>query len=335
MTPETNDLRDQCNIIIYTGEANSGKAVEVRVDRDTVWLSQRQLAELLDTTPDNVGLHLKNIFSDGELAEEATTEEISVVQTEGKRSITRRVRHYNLDAIISVGYRVNSKRGVQFRQWATRILREHLEHGYTLSQHKLAQLGLEDARQALELLSRTLTSHSMITDAGRDVLALIVNYAKTWRLLQQYDEGVLGLPDACHPSTGALEYPMAQTAISQLKVELLARHEATGLFGQERGQELAGILGNIEQTMFGQGLYNSREEKAAHLLYFVIKDHPFADGNKRIGSFLFLLYLEQQGMAVCPGADTLTALALLIAESPPTSKNLMVRLVVNLLVGKW
>lgn len=282
-------------IIIYTGETDNGKAVEVRVDRDTVWLSQRQLAELLGTTPDNVGLHLKNIYADGELDEGATTEESSVVQTEGKRRITRRVKHYNLDAIISVGYRVNSKRGVQFRQWATRILREHPERGYTLSQHTLAQRGMEEARLALELLSRTLTTHSMVTDAGRDVLALIVGYAKTWRLLQQYDEGLLGLPDACLPAKGALDYSIVRSAIGLLKTELLARREATDLFGQERGQELDGILGNIEQTMFGQELYGSREEKAAHLLYFVIKDHPFADGNKRIGSFLFLLYLEQQG----------------------------------------
>jgi prophage maintenance system killer protein len=321
-------------IIIYAGEADGSKAVEVRVDRDTVWLSQRQLAELLDTTSDNIGLHLKNIYSDGELAEAATAEEISVVQIEGKREVSRRVKHYNLDAIISVGYRVNSKRGVQFRQWATRILREHLEHGFTLSQHKLAQLGLEEAQQALELLSRTLTSHSMVTDAGRDVLALVVGYAKTWKLLQEYDEGALGLPGTCRPSRGVLEYATAQAAIGQLKAELVARREATELFGQERGEELAGILGSIEQTMFGEELYKSREEKAAHLLYFTIKDHPFADGNKRIGSFLFLLYLDQQGVPMNLKPEALTALALLIAESPPSSKDMMVRLVVNLLVDR-
>lgn len=321
-------------IVIYTGGEDGGKGVEVRVDRDTVWLSQRQLAELFQTTADNIGLHLKNIYADGELTEDATAEEISVVQIEGKRNVRRRVRHYNLDAIISVGYRVNSKRGVQFRQWATRILREHLENGYTLSRYKLAQRGLEEAWQALELLSRTLASHAMVTDAGRDVLALIVGYAKTWRLLQQYDEGALDLPDGRRPARGVLEYGTARSAIGQLKAELLARREATDLFGQERGQELAGILGNVEQTMFGKELYGSREEKAAHLLYFIIKDHPFADGNKRIGSFLFLLYLAQQGVTANLGAEALTALSLLIAESRPDSKELMVRLVANLLVGR-
>jgi prophage maintenance system killer protein len=319
-------------IIIYTGEESNGKALEVRVDQDTVWLSQRQLAELLGTTSDNISLHLKNIYADEELAEETTTEEISVVQIEGKREVSRRVKHYNLDAIISVGFRVNSKRGVQFRQWATRILREHLERGYTLSPYKLAQRGLQEAQQALELLSRTLTSHAMVTDTGRDVLALIIGYAKTWRLLQQYDEGTLVLPESCQPSRGVLEYGTAQVAISQLKTELITRREATDLFGLERNQGLKGILGSIEQTMFGQGLYRSREEKAAHLLYFTIKDHPFTDGNKRIGSFLFLLYLQQEGIAMRMSSHALTALALLIAESTPNNKDMMIRLVMNLLV---
>jgi prophage maintenance system killer protein len=265
------------------------------------------------------------------LGEPATTEESSVVQTEGRRKVTRTVKHYNLDAIISVGYRVNSKRGVQFRQWATRVLREHLVQGYTFNQTRLAERGLLEARQTLDLLASTLQNQALVDDTGRAVLELITGYAETWRLLLEYDEERLALPPGARPSTGVLDYARASVAIADFKRELMARHEATPLFGNPRGEALEGILGSIEQTMFGEALYRSREEKAAHLLYFVIKDHPFSDGNKRIGSFLFMLYLQQEGMARRLNPQALTALALLIAESAPANKDLMIRLIVNLL----
>lgn len=317
-------------LLIYTAEE---KRVTVRLAGETVWLSQKQLADLLETSTDNIGLHLKNIYAQEELEELATTEDFSVVQTEGARQVTRTVKHYNLDAIISVGYRVNSKRGVQFRQWATRVLREHLTQGYTLNQARLAEMGMAEAQQAIALLARTLDNQALVNEAGREVIALIAGYAKTWRLLLQYDEDGLALPAACQPARGVLDYATAGAAIAELKTALLHRGEATDLFGRERGEGLAGILGSIEQTMFGDALYKTREEKAAHLLYFVIKDHPFTDGNKRIGSFLFLLYLQQEGMAMNINENALTALALLVAESPPANKDLMIRLVVNLLVN--
>jgi prophage maintenance system killer protein len=291
------------------------------------------MADLLETSTDNVSLHLKNIYAQDELVEKATTEDFSVVQTEGARQITRKVTHYNLDAIISVGYRVNSKRGVQFRQWATRVLREHLTQGYTLNQARLAEKGMAEAQQAIDLLARTLQNQELINQAGREVVAIIVGYAKTWRLLLQYDEDGLALPATCQPARGVLDYEKAKAAISELKTVLFDRGEATDLFGRERDEAIQGILGSIEQTMFGEPLYKSREEKAANLLYFVIKDHPFSDGNKRIGSFLFLIYLQQEGMALNINENALTALALLVAESQPTNKDLMIRLVVNLLVS--
>ncbi len=319
-------------LLIYSaGEDQSG--VTVRLEGETVWLSQRQMADLLETSTDNIGLHLKNIYEQAELAEEATTEDFSVVQTEGRRQVTRMVKHYNLDAIISVGYRVNSRRGVQFRQWATRILREHLVQGFTLNQSRLAEKGLLEAQQAVELLARTLDNQVMVTEAGREVVALIVRYAKTWRLLLQYDQDGLRLPETCRPAQGVFDYEKAVAAIGELKAALMARGEATDLFGQQRGEAFQGILGSIEQTMFGDSLYKSREEKAANLLYFVIKDHPFSDGNKRIGSFMFLLYLQQEDMAMSINENALTALALLIAESKPDHKDQMIRLVVNLLVS--
>jgi hypothetical protein len=305
--------------------------VDVRLEHETVWLTQRQMAELFETTPENVLMHLKNIFGGSELEEAATAKDFLAVQTEGKRRVRRTLKHYNLDAIISVGYRVNSRRGVRFRQWATRLLREHLVLGFTFNQTRLAERGLLEARQTLELLARTLQNQALVDDTGRAVLDLITGYADTWRLLLEYDEDRLAVPPGARPSTGILDYGKAVDAIADFKRELVARKEAGALFGNFRGGALDGILASIEQTMFGEPLYRTREEKAAHLLYFVIKDHPFSDGNKRIGSFLFMLYLQQEGMADYLNPRMLTALALLIAESAPSGKDLMIRLIVNLL----
>ena len=206
--------------------------------------------------------------------------------------------------------------------------------GYTLNERRLAERGLLEARQTLDLLARTLQNQELVDDTGRAVLELIVGYADTWRLLLEYDEDRLTLPPGARPSKGVLDLARASTAIANFKRELMARNEATVLFGNPRGEALDGILGSIEQTMFGEQLYRSREEKAAHLLYFVIKDHPFSDGNKRIGSFLFMLYLQQEDMAHQLNPQALTALALLIAESAPASKDLMIRLIINLLAER-
>lgn len=315
-------------IIIYEDQ-DAPNPVQVRLEGETVWLSQEQMAGLFGRERSVITRHIGNIFRDGELIREAVCAFFAHTAADGK---SYQVEHYNLDAIISVGYRVNSRRGVRFRQWATQVLRRHLLDGYTLHQQRLAERGLDEARAALELLSRTLTANALVDDTGRAVLELIRGYARTWRLLVQYDEDSLVLPAGCRPAKGILASVQARVAIFALKGDLLDRREATDLFGQERGEGLAAILGALEQTMFGEPLYQSREIKAAHLLYFIIKDHPFADGNKRIGSFLFLLYLQQEDMALRIGDAALTALALLIAESVPANKELLIRLVVNLLM---
>ena len=317
-------------VVVY--EAPDGEVrVDVRLEQETVWLTQRQMAKVLQTSTDNVSLHLRNIYSNGELEESATTEDFSTVRTEGKRRVRRVLKHYNLDAIISVGYRVNSRRGVGFRHWATRTLREHLVRGFTVNECRLAERGLREARETLDLLSRTLLNQALVDETGQAVLGLIGSYADTWRLLLEYDEDRLATPPDAKPSTGALDHDRVVEAIAEFRRELAARGEASSLFGNPRGDALAAILGNIEQTMFGEPLYRSREEKAANLLYFIVKDHPFTDGNKRIGSLLFLLYLNQEGVAHRLNPQALTALTLLIAESAPSGKDLMVRLVVNLL----
>ena len=317
-------------IVVY--ETPDGEVrVEARLEQETVWLSQRDMAAVFDTTPENVLMHLRNVFSSEELEAEATTKDFLVVRTEGRRQVRRRIKHYNLDAIISVGYRVNSRRGVRFRQWATRTLREHLVRGFTVNERRLAERGLQEARETLDLLSRRLLNQALVDDTGQAVLGLIGSYADTWRLLLEYDEDRLKTPPGAKPSTSALDHDRAVDAIAEFKRELMARGEASSLFGNPRGDALAAILGNIEQTMFGESLYRSREEKAAHLLYFVVKDHPFTDGNKRIGSLLFLLYLNQEGMTHRLNPQALTALTLLIAESASSGKDLMARLIVNLL----
>lgn len=317
-------------LVVY--EAPDGDvALEVRLEQETVWLTQRQMADVFRTTPRNVGTHLTNVFADGELERAATAKDFFVVRSEGRRRVRRAVTHYNLDAIISVGYRVSSKRAVRFRQWATRTLREHLVSGYTLNQRRLAERGLREARETLDLLARTLRGQALVDETGGALLDLITGYADTWRLLLEYDEDRLKTPPGAKPATSALDHDRVLGAIDSFRQDLAERGEASALFGNRRGDALEGILGAIEQTMFGEPLYRSREEKAANLLYFVVKDHPFSDGNKRIGSLLFLLYLAQEGVAHRLDPRALTALTLLIAESAPSGKDLMVRLIVNLL----
>jgi len=317
-------------VLVY--EAPNGEVrVHVRLERETVWLTQEQMSGLFGRERSVITKHIRNVFKEGELQPEATCAKFAQVQSEGGRTVTREVDHYNLDVIISVGYRVKSPQGTRFRQWATRVLREHLVQGYTFNQMRLAERGLSEARQTLGLLARTLQNQALVDDTGRVVLELITGYASTWRLLLEYDENRLALPPGTRPSTGVLDHARASHAITDFKRELIARNEATPLFGAPRGDAFEGILGSIEQTMFGESLYSSREEKAAHLLYFVIKDHPFSDGNKRIGSLLFMLYLRQEDVAHRLNPQALTALALLIAESAPTSKDLMIRLIINLL----
>ncbi|CAH1905939.1 putative DNA-binding protein in cluster with Type I restriction-modification system [Candidatus Nitrotoga sp. HW29] len=314
-----------------------GQSVEVRLDaqRDTVWLSQRQMADLFETSSDNISLHLKNIFADGELSEVATIEDSSVVRQEGKRQVTRKVRHYNLDAIISVGYRISSKRAVQFRQWATRILREHLTQGYTLNRQRL-EANAQELEAALQLVKKAAQSPELLADTGRGLVDIVTRYAQTFLLLQRYDEGLLAEP----PEQRGGNLPTladAREALVRLKADLMARGDATDLFARERGDAFGALLGNLDQSVFGEPAYPSVEAKAAHLLYFVIKNHPFSDGNKRSGAFLFVDFLNRNGRLLnTVGSPVindigLAALALLVAESDPAHKETMIRLIMNML----
>lgn len=323
-------------IVVY--EAPDGGAhVEVLVGKETVWLTQRQMADLFETSTDNIGLHIKNAYAEGELEEGATTEESSVVRSEGGRQVRRRVQHYNLDVVISVGYRIKSRRGTQFRIWATNTLRDHLIRGYTLNEKRLRARGVE-FDQAVTLLSSTLRNQQLVTDQGQAVLEVVQRYARSWRMLRAYDEDQLpSAPLQTSAPIASLDIVAARTTIRTLRDDMLARGENPGMFGQERDDALESILLNIEQTWGGEPLYPTIESRAAHLLYFVIKDHPLSDGNKRTGSLLFLDYLRRnralQGSNGQPRfSDTaLVALALLVAESEPSHKDLLIRLILNLL----
>ncbi|MEQ5837486.1 virulence protein RhuM/Fic/DOC family protein [Marinobacter sp. NFXS9] len=320
--------------------ASDGQArLEVALEAETVWLSQAQMGQLFDTTPENVLMHLQNVFKDEELSEPATTKEFLVVRQEGKRQVRRRIKHYNLDAIISVGYRVSSKRATQFRQWATRVLKDHLVEGYTLNQRRLAERGIE-FEQAVELLSRTLTNQGLVSTDGEAVAHVISDYARSWSLLQGYDEQELAEVGIKQPDMRPLELDEALTAIGELKQTLMAKGEATDLFGQLRGEGLASALATIEQGFGDELFYPNVASRAAHLLYFVIKNHPLADGNKRCGSFLFLWYLRRNESLLARPVEqlindnTLVALALLVAESLPDQKSLMIRLIEHFILLK-
>ena len=320
-------------------EAPDGQVrLDVHLERETVWLSLSQMADLFGRDKSVISRHLRNIYASGELDRKATVAKNATVQREGGREVVREIEYFDLDAILSVGYRVNSKRGTQFRIWATRTLRDHLVQGYTLNERRLREKGLAEMEQAVRLLARTLSAHELVSDQGRAVLDVVARYARSWRLLLQYDEN--RLPESpAHPTppVAGLLPDESRRAIAGLKQALMVKGEATALFGQEQGGALDGILGSIEQTFDGQALYPSVESRAAHLLYFVIKDHPFSDGNKRIGSFLFLFYLDRNGLLTRPDGtprfadNALVAVALLVAESDPAHKELLIRLILNLL----
>lgn len=314
---------------------NGDVRLDVSLGEGSVWLSLDQMVELFGRDKSVISRHLRNVFRSGELVREAVVAKSATTAADGK---TYQVDYYNLDAIISVGYRVNSRRGTQFRIWATGALREHLLRGYTLNERRLREKGLAEMEQALELLSRTLDRHDLVRPGGHAVLDIIGRYARAWRLLLDYDEDRLAsAPANPLPAAPVLALEVARSAIRELRDSLLERGEAGSLFGQERGHQFEAILAAIEQTFGGEALYASAQTRAAHLLYFVIKDHPFSDGNKRIGSLLFLEYLGRSGLLERPDGlprfddNSLVALALLVAESDPAHKDLMIRLVLGLL----
>lgn len=315
-------------IIIY--EPADGGHVTVRLEGESLWLTQEQIADLFKRERSVITKHLRNIFKDGEMVEESNVQNLHIAGSD------KPVKFYNLDAIISVGYRVNSKRGTQFRQWATSILRDHLMQGWTLDRTRFEHNAVE-LEAALALVRKTAQSPDLIAETGRGLVEIVSRYTQTFLLLQRYDEGLLthtsGTAGGVMPSLAEVRH-----SIADLKADLLSRGEASDLFGLERGGALVALLGNLDQSVFGEPAYPTIERKAAHLLYFVIKNHPLADGNKRTGAFLFVDFLNRNNVLMRDGQPVindigLAALALLVAESAPAQKETMIRLIENMLVG--
>ena len=314
--------RPDGDVILYQREDGT-PALEVRLDTDTVWLSQQQIAELFQTSRTNVVEHISNVYKEGELVESATCRNFRQVRTEGSRQVERELPFYNLDLIISVGYRVKSKVATQFRIWATDRLRQYLVDGYTINEQRLAQLGA-----IVQILGR---SADELVAGVADVLA---GYLPGLKMLRDYDEGnIHAVPDAVPGWTLTLDE--ARTIIETVGAEF----PADSLFGRERGDTLAGVIATIYQGFDGQDLYPTVEEKAANLLYLVVKDHPLSDGNKRTGAALFITFLARNSI-LNDAADqpvisnnALAAITLMVAMSDPKEKDLMVALVTRMLSG--
>lgn len=309
--------------------------VATKLEDETIWITQKQMCELFGTVKSTISEHLKNIFQGGELNKESTVRSFRTVRIEGNRKVTRNIEYYNLDAIISVGYRVNSKRATNFRQWATKILKDYILKGYTLNQKKL-QENFDEFKQEIELLNKVIKSSNLKEIEAKGFLDIITKYAKSWILLNQFDESRIEIPKG-KEAKFILDYDEAKEEIERLKQNLIAKKEATNLFGIERENSFEGIIGNIYQTFSKADLLPTVEEKAANLFYYIVKDHPFVDGNKRIGAFLFVLFLSKNNylydsngeLKINPNA--LISLALLIAHSNPKEKDLIIKLVTNLI----
>ena len=317
------------DIAIFEGSAGE---VVVTVGQETVWLTQAQMGDLFAKNKRTISEHIRNLFREEELDEAAVVRNFRTTASDGK---SYDVQHYNLDVIISVGYRVKSPQGVRFRQWATRLLKEHLLKGYTLNQQRFEQ-NARELEAALALVRKAARGEGLDLASGRGLVEIISRYTQTFLWLQRYDEGLLIEPAGTEGGE-LLSEVQAMQALGELKQQLMARGEATELFARPRGDGLGALLGNLAQSVFGQSAYPTVQSKAAHLLYFVVKNHPFADGNKRSAAFLFVDFLHRnRALWLANGEpiinDTgLAALTLLVAESDPAQKETLIRLMINML----
>lgn len=327
-------LNEQTDQIIIYEDINGEVALDVSLENETVWLSQKQMEILFDKSKKTISEHIGNIFKEGELEKDAVIRNFRTTANDGK---SYNVQYYNLDVIISVGYRVKSKRGTEFRIWATKILKEFLVEGYSINQKRVQQKGLNDLTQTVALLKETIEKSDLDLVEAKGLLNVILNYSRTWTLLQGYDEDSLSKEVSAKEQKFILDFDEAKDAIAQLKRELINKGEASELFAREKANEFDGLIRNIYQTFGGVDLLPSIEEKAANLLYYIIKGHPFADGNKRTGAFLFILFLSKNNMLYKSNGqlkindNTLVALSLMTATSDPKQKETVINLIVNIL----
>lgn len=315
-------MKKEKNIIIYeNGELKL--EVPTSLDEQTVWLTQRQMSSLFDTSKDNISLHIKNICEEGELSIMETTEDFSVVQKEGRRTVKRMLTHYNLDMILSVGYRVKSKQATMFRKWSTNIIRNYMLQGYAINEKRMNILN-----KSIQIQSSIIADIAGID--GNDVLKVIKEYSHALELLDGYDHQSVEKPTG-NASLYRLSYEECRHLIDKMCFD-------SDVFGVEKEKgKLNGIIAAVYQEVFGVEIYPSLEEKAANLLYFLVKDHPFADGCKRIAAALFLEFLNKNGALYKQSQkvisdSALVAITLMVAESNPKEKDIMVTIIMNFLV---
>ena len=332
--PKVKKIKNRGKIIIYQTSKNEVK-LDVRFKNETVWLDAHQMAKIFNINRTVIVKHISNIYNSYELVEKTTCAKIAQVAADGK---VRKMNLYNLDVVISVGYRVNSKCATQFRKWATKILKQHLLQGYSVNKKRLLE-AREKFQELQEIISflQEKSKKELLKGQEGEVLSLLSRYTKTLTLLEEYDKNKL--KDSKGKKTKfILTYNNCLQIIIELKKELSFKKEAGDLFGNERDGSFKGIIKGLYQTFSGKELYPSLEDKAAHILYFIIKDHPFSDGNKRTGAFLFVYFLDKTNALYRKSGEkkindnALTALALLIAESDPKEKEVMIRIVKNLII---
>lgn len=322
------------DIIIYE---TGGKNVQFNLNpgEETIWATQAQMAELFDVNVPAIVKHLRHIYQDGELEENRTSSNLEIVQKEGAREVRRTVKVYNLDAVISVGYRVNSRKATDFRIWATKVLKRYIVNGAAVNERRLKELSqteLKKVAETMAVVKRLLAQNELTGAEANGVLEVISQYALTFRTLREYDDGFVKVPEA-PKATRLLEAGDCMTMIAELREKI----HAGEMFGKPRGDTFEGALRAIYQSFDGEDVYATVAEKAANLLYFVIKDHPFFDGNKRIAVFLFMIFLVTNEYSLTAQGEAkisdraLVAIALMIAESEPREKGLMTAVVCKIL----
>jgi prophage maintenance system killer protein len=321
-------------IVMYQ-TADGKTSISVKLENETVWLTQLQMSELFGQTKQNISLHLNNLFKERELSRRATIKESLEVQKEGDRKVNRRIPYYSLDVIISVGYRVKSPRGTQFRIWANKVLKDYLVKGYAVNEQRLREQSrqLEELKQTVKLLGNVVGNHELSSEEATGLLKVVTDYAYALDVLDQYDHQVLEIHNTTSAELFVITYNEAILAIKSLR----DKFGGSSLFGNEKDDSFPGSLAAIYQTFDGYYVYPSVEEKAANLLYFVIKNHSFSDGNKRIAAFLFVWFMEKNNIlyrldgSKRIGDNALVAITLMIAESKPEEKDTMIKVVVNLI----
>ncbi len=329
----TSAQKSSGDLVIYQAKDGAVK-LDIKLEGDTVWLPQSDIAALFSVNVPAVSKHIKNIYKDGELEPKSTLSKMETVRKEGKREVKRSVDIFNLDMVLSIGYRVNSKRATQFRIWATQLLKQHLTKGYTLNAHRLEGAKIAELKSAVSLIRRAMEKKQLTGDESAGLLKIITEYAGTWAMLDQFENATLELPANRRSSKYVLSHDEAQTVVRALKKHVMRQRPDDEMFGVERGEEFKLTL----EAALASG--KTVEERAAHLLYDITKHHPFEDGNKRIAVFLFIVYLTRTNSVSAWDGErkfndsSLVALVLLIAESEPKDKELIMKLVMNFVHGK-